>query len=270
MIESIHQSTLNMALRCGEQFRRRYVEGEILPPGIAAGRGTGIHKANEINLKQKLITEQDMPLSDLQDAARDGFIYSFRDGVFIPSEYLPEKNRLLNEGLNDCIRCAKVYHEQVAPNIKPIAIEEEFKIDVGLSLPLAGRIDYEEKPRVGDLKTTTRTWPKDRIKEEIQVPFYSFVYEKNNGIRPEFRYDVLIARRNKDGNPTSEDYQPLTHVCSDKDYRGLFAKLSLFIEMLKTGLFPPTNPTNWVCSPKWCGYWETCPYVGNSLPRKEI
>ena len=52
MIDSIHQSTANTALRCGEQFRRLYIEDERIPPGIAAGRGTGVHKANEVNLKQ--------------------------------------------------------------------------------------------------------------------------------------------------------------------------------------------------------------------------
>lgn len=270
MIESIHQSSLNMALRCGEQFRRRYIEGEIIPPGVAAGRGTGVHKANEVNLKQKVRTKEDLPLSDLQDAARDGYVHAFKNGVYIAKQDLPAKNRILNDGLNDTIRCTKVYHEKVAHLIRPIAIEQRFNIDVGLEFPLAGRIDYQEEPRVGDLKTTSKAWQQGRIKEEIQVPFYSYVHEKERGVRPEFRYDVLIARRGKDGNPTSEDYQPLVHTCTDADYRGLFAKLRLFITMYKAGVFPPTNPTNWVCSQKWCGYWETCPYVGNSIHRKEI
>ena len=74
MIDSIHQSSLGTALRCGEQFRRRYIEGERVPPGVAAGRGTGVHKANEVNLNQKVITGTDLKLSDLKDAARDGFV----------------------------------------------------------------------------------------------------------------------------------------------------------------------------------------------------
>ena len=270
MIQSIHQSTLNMALRCGEQFRRRYMEGEIIPPGIPAGRGTGVHKANEVNLTHKVKTKEDMPLTDLQDVARDAYVHSFRNGVYLSKEEMSEKSSLLNRGLNDTIRCTKLYLDEVAPQIKPIAIEEEFSIDVGLGLPLKGRQDYQEEPRVGDLKTTTMKWPEGRIKQEIQVPFYSYAFEYTKGMRPEFRYDVLIARSGKDGKPTSTSYQPLTHTCSDADYSALFAKLRLFIEMLKAGIFPPTSPTNWVCSPKWCGYYSTCPYVGNSLPGKEI
>ena len=55
MINSIHQSNLGTALRCGEQFRRRYIEGERIPPGVAAGRGTGVHNANDVNLSQKVL-----------------------------------------------------------------------------------------------------------------------------------------------------------------------------------------------------------------------
>ncbi|MFH1953134.1 MAG: PD-(D/E)XK nuclease family protein [Pseudomonadota bacterium] len=270
MIDAIHQSSLNMALRCGEQFRRRYIEGERIPPGVAAGRGTGIHKANEINLKQKIASKKDMPLSDLQDAARDGYVNAFKNGVYIPKDKLPEKKKLLNIGLNDTIRCTNIYRVLVAESIRPISIEEPFNLDVGLALPLAGTMDYQEKPEVGDLKSTATKWPADRIDKEIQPVLYSYVHEKTQGVRPVFKYHVLIARRNKDGDPTSEEYQPLEKKPTDNDYKALFAKLQIFINMLKAGIFVPANPTSWWCGQSWCGYWYTCPYVGNSLPKKEI
>jgi hypothetical protein len=55
----------------------------------------------------------------------------------------------------------------------------------------------QEEPLVGDIKTSSKTWPKDREKKEIQPIFYSLVHEQEKGIRPIFRYDVLIARRGK-------------------------------------------------------------------------
>lgn len=270
MIKAIHQSNLNMALRCGEQFRRRYIEGEIIPPGIAAGRGTGVHKANEINLKQKIKSKKDMVLSDLQDAARDGYVNAFKNGVYIPKAQQPEKNKLLNNGLNDVIRCTKIYREEVSISINPIAIEEPFELDIGLELPLAGTMDYQEKPEIGDLKTTSMKWQTDRIDKEIQPILYSYVHEKIFGVRPIFKYHILIARRNKLGEPTSEEYQPLEKKPSNNDYLALYTKIQMFINMLKAGIFMSANPTSWWCSEVWCGYWQTCPYVGNSLPKKEI
>ena len=183
MIKSIHQSSLNMILRCGEQFRRRYLEGEIIPPSVAAGRGTGVHAANKANLLQKIKTRRDLSLADLKDATRDGFVNSFKSGVFIPKEDLGSKDKLLNEGLEDALRCTKVYQEKVAPIINPIAVEERFEIDIGLPLNLAGIMDYQEKPIVGDLKTTKMKWPEGRIDVEIQPSLYSFVHEKDKGIR---------------------------------------------------------------------------------------
>jgi hypothetical protein len=260
-----------MALRCGEQFRRRYIGGEVIPPSIAAGRGTAVHKANKVNLKAKVVGKRDLPLADLQDVTRDAYVQTFQSaGVYIPKEELPAKERLLNDGLNDALRCTKIYKEEVAPQINPVEIEKPFEIDVGLDLPLAGRMDYQEEPRVGDIKTTSLKWQENRIEKEIQPVFYSYVHEKETGIRPEFVYHILIARRNKKGAPTSEGYQIQKLKPSMQHYKALFAKLELMIRMLKTGVFPPTNPTNWVCSPKWCGYWHTCEYVGNSLPKKWI
>ena len=270
MIDAIHQSTLNTTLRCGEQFRRRYIEGEIIPPGIAAGRGTGVHKANEVNLKYKLMSKQSLPLSDLQDAARDGFVNAFKNGVYIPKDQLSEKSKLLNIGLNDTIRCTKIYREKVADTINPIAIEEEFYLDVGLDLPLAGRMDYQEKPEVGDIKTTSLKWQPERINKEIQPVFYSFVHEKTKGIRPEFKYHILIARRNNKGAATSEEHQILTKTATDQDYQALFHKIHVFIKMLKAGIFMPADPTSFLCDPKWCGYWYTCGFCSNALSKKWI
>ena len=251
MIENIHQSTLNMALRCGEQFRRRYIEDEIIPPSIPAGRGTAVHKASEVNLKNKVVNKQDLPLSDLQDAARDAYVHTLKDGVYIPKEDVPAKERLLNDGLNDAIRCTKIYKEKVAPQIKPVEIERPFEIDVGLELPLAGRMDYEEEPVVGDLKTASSKWQDGRIDREIQPPFYSFVHEYETGIRPTFLYHILVARRNKRGEPTSEQYQALEYTPTEQAYKALFAKIRMFIKMLKAGVFPPANPTSWWCSERW-------------------
>ena len=269
-MKAIHQSSLGMAFRCGEQFRRRYLEKEIIPPGIAAGRGTGVHAASKVNLLQKLKSQKDMPLSDIQDATRDGYVKAFKNGVYLAKEDQPAKDKLLNEGLEDALRCSKVYLEAVAPQINPIAIEEPFHIEVpGIELPLEGTMDYQEKPKVGDLKTTSMKWPEGRINGEIQPVFYCFSHESTTNIRPEFIYHILIARRGKDG-PTSEELQEQKLTPTDAHYHALFAKIRMFETMLNKGVFPPANPTAWWCDPKWCGYFYTCPYVGNNLPKQWI
>lgn len=264
MIESIHQSSLNMALRCGEQFRRRYIEDEIIPPGIGAGRGTAVHKANEVNLSQKIKSEQDLPLDDLKDACRDGYVRAFENGVYLPKEEIPRKSNLLNDGLNEALLCTELYHAEVAPEIQPIEVERKFLIDVGLPLALAGMIDIEREKKVDDLKTSKMKWPENRIQQEIQPVFYSFVHEKETGIRPEFVYHILRVLK----SGPQRQVQKLTPT--DNHYNALFAKLHMFIKMLDTGTFLPANPTSWWCTEKWCGYYPTCEYVGNGKNKKWI
>ena len=71
MIKHLSISQLGMFQRCGEQWRRRYLDEEVFPPGIAARVGSGVHKAAEINFKSKMQTGEDMPLDAVQDAAAE-------------------------------------------------------------------------------------------------------------------------------------------------------------------------------------------------------
>lgn len=261
-MDTISQSKLGMALRCGEAARRRYIDGEILPPNIARARGTGVHQASKVNLSQKIQSRMDLPLDDLKDAARDGYIKSFSQGIYLTPDEVPSKNSLINEGLNDTIRCTEKYHEAVAPTYQPLTVEEPFTIDVGLPVALTCIMDIGEQGRVGDLKTASVSWPGDRIHQEIQPPFYSFMHERKHGFTPVFQYDILVPLKEQ------TKHQIQVKICSEKDYRALFAKIGIVIEMFKRGFFPPSNPSAWWCSPKWCGYHSTCPYVGNKLPKK--
>ena len=254
MIDSIHQSTLNMAFRCGEQFRRRYIENEILPPGIAAGRGTGVHAANEANMKYKIIEKKDLPISDMKDAARDGYVKAFSNGVYLSKDDIPEKDKLLNDGLNDTLTLTELYGNEVAPSIKPKEVEREFTLDIGLPIPLAGKIDIEETNTVHDLKTAKKSWSNGQINKEIQPLFYSLVHEKETGVRPEFIYSILVALK-------TPKLQVQSITPTDKMYEALYNKLNVFCAMLQAGTFLPANPASWWCDPKWCGYYYSCKYV---------
>jgi hypothetical protein len=99
-MKAITQSMLGMFLRGPHQFERRYLRGEIIPPGIAARRSLATHKAAQLNHKQKLHSQTDLPAGDLQDAGRDHYVRLVREeGVFIPKDRLAEKDTLLAHGL---------------------------------------------------------------------------------------------------------------------------------------------------------------------------
>ena len=254
VIDTIHQSSLNMALRCGEQFRRRYIDGQVIPPGVAAGRGTGLHGANEANMKHKIVTKQDLPLPDLHDAARDAFVKAFDGGVFLPKEDLPHKRTILNKALNDTIRLTSLYRAEVAPGIMPKAVEQEFRIDIGLPLDIAGRMDIQETARVDDLKSAGKSWQPGQIDKEIQPIMYSMAHEYLTGVQPEFVYHILVALK-------EPKHQIQTIKPNKQHYRILISKLAMMCRMIETGVFLPANPTIWWCSSKFCGYYNSCRYT---------
>lgn len=259
MVKTVSQWSLGMMLRCGEQFRRRVIMGERIPPGIPAARGTGVHKANEVNLKQKVDTGKDLPESDLKDAARDGFTHALRNGVYLIKEEQSEKSKLLNNGLNEAIRLTGLYRKVVAPKIKPVEVERRFQFNLkGIPFDIVGYMDIQQAGnRIDDIKTTSKSWAWGQINKEIQPVFYSLAHHKETGKRPTFFYHILVHTKTK----LKPQVQYLTP--DNSMYEALYERIRQFCQAVQTGTFMPANPSSWWCDPKWCGYHPTCKYVGN-------
>ena len=257
MIHSISKSSLLMFLRCPAQFERRYINEEIIPPGISARRGGAIHKAAQINHEQKLTSREDLPVGDLQDAARDYYVQTVKErGVFIPKERLSEKTALLNEGLNTSIRLTQLYREEVAPTIQPVLVEEKMEIDVGMALPITGILDvYTEDKRLPDFKSADKSPAKGVADKSLELTFYAGLVADKTGEWPEeVSLDYLV-------NNKTPKYDQQKSKRGPVDWANLLLRVQLMIRQVQTGLFPPCDPSSWICSPTWCGYWQTCKYA---------
>ena len=260
MFSSLSPSSVGMGLRCGEQFRRRYIMGEVIPPGVSAGRGRGFHKAVEVNFRHKILSGSDLPVSDLTDAARDAFVHAFRNGVHMARHEVSSRVGILNEMLNQTVRLTEVFRKDLAPKIQPEKVEIKLKADVGLSVPMVGRLDFTQAGhKLDDLKTAGRSWPKNKGSKELQPPFYAYLYGRNYGVFPRtFGYHILVY------TPTGQIKKQRFNVRVDRKSIGAaMAKAGAVYRMAEAGMFPPADPGSWVCDEKWCGYWHTCPYVGN-------
>jgi hypothetical protein len=101
-------------------------------------------------------------------------------------------------------------------------------------------------------------------REEIQPAFYSYAHELEYGVRPEFRYHILIPYK------AGAQRQVIDYHANGNAYMALEHKIRYFESMVRTGLYPPAHPGSWWCSEKWCGYWSTCPYVGNGQAKRWV
>ena len=255
-MEAITQSMLGMFLRCPHQFERRYLRGEIIPPGIAARRGSATHNAAQLNHEQKLHTQADLPIDDLQDAARDHYVRMITgEGVFIPKDQLAEKDTLLAKGLDAAVRLTKLYRQSLAPAIQPVLVEEKLTLDVGLDLRLQGTIDvFTIDNWLPDLKTADKSNGSGEADHSLQLTFYAGLLAHQTGQWPtKVSLEILV-------NNKEPKLQSLPTTRGPEDWANLLRRIHLMLAQIQTGLFPPCDPGAWICSPQWCGYFWTCTF----------
>ncbi len=74
MIDHLSASQLSRFTRCAEMWRRQYIEGDIVPVGAAAHIGQAVHKAAEINFRQKIQSHTDLlPMSSRTPPYRNSY-----------------------------------------------------------------------------------------------------------------------------------------------------------------------------------------------------
>lgn len=66
-------------------------------------------------------------------------------------------------------------------------------------------------------------------------------------VRTPKRHDMKLVQL--ESRRTTESLKPLMH------------RIMAAANIVKSGLFTPTDPESWWCSKKFCGFWETCPYA---------
>lgn len=241
--EHISVTQINMYLRCPAQFYFRYVEGLKMPPTGALTLGKSIHAAFEHNYKQKIETHKDLPVKDVQEVFADDFDRS------IPETQLEEgetASGLKDQGVN----LVKVYQTTHAPTIQPIAAEQEFTIDVGI--PLLGYIDViTDKKEIIDHKVYGKTPTQDKVNKNLQLTAYALAYKTMYGQNPSMMaLDCLI----KNKEPKIVRLSTTTNEASMQRFIKIAQKVKSAVE---SEIFYP-NEDNFLCSPKYCGYWNLC------------
>lgn len=257
MIEFISQSMMNQWFRCPESFRRRWIEGDIIPPGIAARIGTGLHKGAEVNHRAKVITGEDEPLSIIQDAARDCYVKTVRnEGVFFPPDELSSARKQLLEGIDTTVALAKLYRESFAPKVLPYLIEERLTLDrPGLPIPFAGTIDLLTNDNwLPDIKSAEKKWPSGKADTEIQATLYRELVRERTGSYPnKISFEVFTKSK--------LEHHSFETTRTPEDFELLVRAAAAILKSIQAGIFHPAQPGAWNCGAKWCGYWWTCPWV---------
>lgn len=256
----VSNSQLSMYWRCPEQYRRRYMEKEILPPGIALLTGGAIHSGAEVNFRQKIESHQDLAEADIVGASVAAFETATTGGYALSDEELLRgATVVLGEAKDQTAKLAEVHAQQQAPDYQPVAVEQSTRILLpNASRDLLAITDLrDDQRRVVDIKTAGRKKPQSEVDGSIQLTIYAAAYQIDCGEPPsEVRLDTLIKTK-KPGR------QVLSSIRDRTDFQVLINRINATLAAIEAGNFPPCSPDAWQCSSRWCGYARTCPYINS-------
>ena len=261
----ISPSQVNLYTNCAEAYRRRYVEGEKIPPGVAALRGSSIHRGAEMNFAQKIDSHVDLPKSQIVERAAAEFDARIKlDGVFMSDEDVSRgKAIVLGEEKDITVRLSGLLADEVAPLYQPTAVEQTQRIELPnsprdilgiLDLSAYEVSDADKKVGIVDWKSGKRTKPQSDFDTSIALSIYGLTFRAKHGIAPAFTaveqlVDTKVPKRVR--NTTER---------TTRDFEVAVARINAVIDGSEKGVFTPASPGSWMCSTRFCGYARSCAY----------
>jgi len=110
---------------------------------------------------------------------------------------------------------------------------------------------------IGDYKTGAKTKPQAFWDSSVALTVYGLTFRAKHGRPPAFTaVEQMVAtkvpkRVRMETTRTREDFDALEH------------RIGAVLKGIEAGVFVPCPPGSWKCSPKWCGYWASCPYINS-------
>ncbi len=260
-------SSIETFCQCPERWRRRYIEKERIPPGIAMLRGTGFHGGAAVNFRQKVESHQDLPARDIIDASVAALETRIESDGILYTDEESQRNPLavIAEARDDTALMAEVHAKKQAPDYQPVLVEQRIRIVIPEAThDLLGYLDLlDDRHRVPDFKTGKKKRTQDDGDTSVALTYYAAAVQSQTG-RPvtEVRLDQVVQQQR------GVVRHVITSTRGPADFAALAARINAVLFAINAGNFPPAPPGAWWCSERWCGYWSTCPYVNSERKAK--
>ena len=256
MKPQLHISGLQMLQSCGEQYRRRYIEGERIAPGVAILIGSATDRSVTADLQSKIDTGALLANEQIRDAARDSVVAEWEKGVSLDPEDGTE-GQAKGTAIDAAVRLAELHHEGLAPTLAPTQVQRAWTLEVnGLPVDLAGTIDIQEgSATIRDTKTAAKSPTANAAHESLQLTTYALAAHVIDGAIPEkLTLDYLVRTK----TPKLVVLETTREVA---DFDPLLERIMAATRALESGIFIPARPDDWRCSAKFCGYFQSCRFA---------
>ncbi len=252
-------SQLNMFNTCGERYRRRYIKGDIIPPGIAMIVGSGVDGGVNANMKKKRDDKVLLPREQVVDIAVEEFKKKWeKEGVVLdPEEKALGLKAAKGQAIDRTSTLTGLHCDTFAKEINPTHVQRKMKVILnGFPYDLIGYIDIQEGLiRVRDTKAKAKSMSQADADSDDQMTIYAMMTKVVDGKIPdELCLDCLVSTK-------VPKRVPLVTHRTDEDFKPVVRRIENMIVALGQGVFTPCPESFWGCSAKYCGYWHTCRYV---------
>lgn len=256
---AIHYSVLSMLSKCGMQAYYRYVEGIKAPPGVALVIGTAVHRATDADLISKMHTGELLPADEIAQKAAEALDATWNgEDVHLDEEEVARgRDVVRGEAKDTAVALAGVYHTEIAPKLQPIAVERKMRLElIGFPFDLEGSIDVETKEWIRDRKTSGKSPTGTEAIGNPQLDTYSLMQSQIDGTPPkkvalDFMVKLKTPKAVVVAGPAATDFD------------SIIRRIELAANVFDKGTFYPVDPSGpsaWVCTRKWCGYFDRCPF----------
>lgn len=258
----ISPSQIELYLQCGEKYRRRYIEKEKSKPAMALHVGSAVHKAAQIANLHKRNYHEDMDCMAVMGHAQNALVEKIDSEGFSEEETVESRDMAIEEASGEVARLSQLLAEHVLPKYQPLFIEEKVRIPLpDSSRDLLGVVDLiDTEGNVVDYKTAGRKKDQSEAEHSFQLTTYAAAHVQLTGKAPSsVRLEVLIDKK-------VPEVQTLESVRTRDDLVSFERTIRSVVGGIEQGTFLPAKVgRDWWCSPTFCEFWDTCPYVSKRL-----
>ncbi len=245
MIDHLSYSSISKYLKCGKQWKFRYLDKVKEDTSEALLFGTAWHKMirQSVESKDELLLSWSKSFNDILEQNNEAGDW------FLDADILGQRMLAVPE------IATTIQGLEVQPDTLELPIELRIS---GVPIPVIGFIDMIGNDGVAiDIKTSGKKWSQSRADTDLQVTFYLAALEQLGLVTLPAKFRFMIFTKTS---------KPVVQILeTERTHADVFALYGLVNEVwqaIRQEVYLSTDPSNWWCSQKWCGFHDICEYGG--------
>jgi hypothetical protein len=218
--------------------------------------GSGTHEAVERTLRAKLDTGALLEDDEVRAVAAESVTRRWQEEppALDEDEMVRGEPVVRGAAIDMAAALAALHNRQVAPTITPTHVERTIVLSTpDLDVDIVTRIDVQTAEAIHDTKTSAKA-PSESELRSAQFGLYVAAVRAADGRSPQrIQLDALCKTK-------TPKALSLVGEVTDADAAAALDRMARVSAGISAGTFVPADPTSWVCTPRFCGWYDSCPH----------